>query len=129
MLRPARVRCGVVGENRKTHPFAIVTQIHPVHDDVVFDLIPALEERVRVSAFTNIVSGIFVNGRIAKIDREECLEFPTSIVLRSAPLTSAILGFDVPRISDPSFLLDRKSTRLNSSHLGISYAVFCLKKK
>src|ERR1035441_3115169 len=30
-----------------------------------------------------------------------------------------------------SFLLalrDRKSTRLNSSHLGISYAVFCLKK-
>src|SRR5262245_39958311 len=25
--------------------------------------------------------------------------------------------------------LDRKSTRLNSSHLGISYAVFCLKKK
>src|SRR5258705_3290059 len=26
-------------------------------------------------------------------------------------------------------LQDRKSTRLNSSHLGISYAVFCLKKK
>src|SRR5258705_5467049 len=26
-------------------------------------------------------------------------------------------------------LRDRKSTRLNSSHLGISYAVFCLKKK
>src|SRR5437899_9641597 len=28
-----------------------------------------------------------------------------------------------------AFRLDRKSTRLNSSHLGISYAVFCLKKK
>src|SRR5205814_5022830 len=27
------------------------------------------------------------------------------------------------------FKQDRKSTRLNSSHLGISYAVFCLKKK
>src|SRR5258705_6193423 len=27
------------------------------------------------------------------------------------------------------FSQDRKSTRLNSSHLGISYAVFCLKKK
>src|SRR5205814_9327382 len=25
-------------------------------------------------------------------------------------------------------IIDRKSTRLNSSHLGISYAVFCLKK-
>src|ERR1022692_4799208 len=29
----------------------------------------------------------------------------------------------------PSFCLDRKSTRLNSSHLVISYAVFCMKKK
>src|SRR5205814_3266433 len=28
-----------------------------------------------------------------------------------------------------TYLVDRKSTRLNSSHLGISYAVFCLKKK
>src|SRR5690625_1481202 len=28
-----------------------------------------------------------------------------------------------------TFLLDRKSTRLNSSHVAISYAVFCLKKK
>src|SRR3712207_7375306 len=28
-----------------------------------------------------------------------------------------------------SFLADRKSTRLNSSHANISYAVFCLKKK
>src|SRR5438045_4999695 len=31
--------------------------------------------------------------------------------------------------SDPRTCIDRKSTRLNSSHLGISYAVFCLKKK
>src|SRR5205814_10713643 len=30
---------------------------------------------------------------------------------------------------DAGWKLDRKSTRLNSSHLGISYAVFCLKKK
>src|SRR5256885_9722410 len=29
----------------------------------------------------------------------------------------------------PQDLTDRKSTRLNSSHLVISYAVFCLKKK
>src|SRR5205814_5486068 len=33
------------------------------------------------------------------------------------------------RWRDLSSTLDRKSTRLNSSHLGISYAVFCLKKK
>src|SRR5207253_3965087 len=30
---------------------------------------------------------------------------------------------------DPRVLGDRKSTRLNSSHVAISYAVFCLKKK
>src|SRR5256885_3898329 len=30
---------------------------------------------------------------------------------------------------DGGALIDRKSTRLNSSHLVISYAVFCLKKK
>src|SRR3712207_7773745 len=29
----------------------------------------------------------------------------------------------------PGLVLDRKSTRLNSSHANISYAVFCLKKK
>src|SRR5438874_9336379 len=32
-------------------------------------------------------------------------------------------------ISVQQFFLDRKSTRLNSSHVEISYAVFCLKKK
>src|ERR1039457_1240671 len=31
--------------------------------------------------------------------------------------------------SGHSWITDRKSTRLNSSHLGISYAVFCLKKE
>src|SRR5437899_7874190 len=31
--------------------------------------------------------------------------------------------------ADAAAVADRKSTRLNSSHLGISYAVFCLKKK
>src|SRR5438045_3221442 len=33
------------------------------------------------------------------------------------------------RMTQPCDQADRKSTRLNSSHLGISYAVFCLKKK
>src|SRR5688500_19823399 len=37
-------------------------------------------------------------------------------------------GEDIHVIA-PGFGLDRKSTRLNSSHLVISYAVFCLKKK
>src|SRR2546430_13713575 len=34
-----------------------------------------------------------------------------------------------PPPASESYLVDRKSTRLNSSHSQISYAVFCLKKK
>src|SRR3712207_3457313 len=36
---------------------------------------------------------------------------------------------EYPNIRIGSFEKDRKSTRLNSSHANISYAVFCLKKK
>src|SRR5258705_8346299 len=42
------------------------------------------------------------------------------------PVENSLAG-SVVRVYD--LLLDRKGTRLNSSHLGISYAVFCLKKK
>src|ERR1039458_10515560 len=40
---------------------------------------------------------------------------------------SGVIGRVPGKAKRPS--KDRKSTRLNSSHLGISYAVFCLKKK
>src|SRR2546430_10342467 len=42
------------------------------------------------------------------------------------------VGLNIVTVGDreaPGFVLDRKSTRLNSSHSQISYAVFCLKKK
>src|SRR3712207_7631586 len=45
---------------------------------------------------------------------------------------AAVLPILVPQVADlaiASVLEDRKSTRLNSSHANISYAVFCLKKK
>src|SRR3712207_8483326 len=42
-------------------------------------------------------------------------------VFRLGDIATVTRGFE-----DPS---DRKSTRLNSSHANISYAVFCLKKK
>src|SRR3712207_8541178 len=38
-------------------------------------------------------------------------------------------GPERPPVVDRPGLVDRKSTRLNSSHANISYAVFCLKKK
>src|SRR3712207_8755706 len=38
-------------------------------------------------------------------------------------------GIRVNTVNPDAVLQDRKSTRLNSSHANISYAVFCLKKK
>src|SRR5207249_9287039 len=43
--------------------------------------------------------------------------------------TAAKEGWTLGRIGGDEFALDRKSTRLNSSHVSISYAVFCLKKR
>src|SRR3712207_8574287 len=43
--------------------------------------------------------------------------------------TRGELQFREPSWHDLLNVLDRKSTRLNSSHANISYAVFCLKKK
>src|SRR5256885_9222525 len=52
-------------------------------------------------------------------------------LLELAPRVLVDLAFareDVQRLEQFDGLADRKSTRLNSSHLVISYAVFCLKK-
>src|SRR5258708_26101519 len=51
--------------------------------------------------------------------------------LQSVPLETNRLSTASRRVEPLEFrrVLDRKSTRLNSSHQIISYAVFCLKKK
>src|SRR5207249_9140511 len=58
------------------------------------------------------------------------LEFSVSYTTR-APRGNEQNGREYFFISRPEFeaRIDRKSTRLNSSHVSISYAVFCLKKK
>src|SRR3712207_7695271 len=49
---------------------------------------------------------------------------------QATPNKQVILITDgLPTAHFQGSLLDRKSTRLNSSHANISYAVFCLKKK
>src|SRR5256885_7349900 len=63
--------------------------------------------------------------------------FPYTTLFRSS-LRADPLAFRAQKVFELQFaltqmieggVLDRKSTRLNSSHLVISYAVFCLKKK
>src|SRR5262245_63910847 len=53
----------------------------------------------------------------------------TSTMAPELRVLLAWLGVFVVVLLAASLVGDRKSTRLNSSHLGISYAVFCLKKK
>src|SRR5256885_7147283 len=56
--------------------------------------------------------------------RGDIAEIAEAILLRLARRTNA-----APTALSEDAVQDRKSTRLNSSHLVISYAVFCLKKK
>src|SRR5690606_40347737 len=46
-----------------------------------------------------------------------------------APVAGRAVAADAARLHRRAAAGDRKSTRLNSSHVKISYAVFCLKKK
>src|SRR5256885_6604434 len=55
--------------------------------------------------------------------------FPYTTLFRSTSTTCRPKRLCTRRGSTPISWEDRKSTRLNSSHLVISYAVFCLKKK
>src|SRR2546430_9706111 len=59
--------------------------------------------------------------------------FPYTTLFRSIALARDVLylgrGTSYPLALEGALKLDRKSTRLNSSHSQISYAVFCLKKK
>src|SRR4051812_49780299 len=64
--------------------------------------------------------------------------FPYTTLFRSAGVVTSDAGADervadherrVPVRGAARDVRDRKSTRLNSSHMSISYAVFCLKKK
>src|SRR5690606_40535714 len=61
-------------------------------------------------------------------------EQDTAIVTVDSVIINGIPDFELhSNIESPEifylYLEDRKSTRLNSSHVKISYAVFCLKKK
>src|SRR2546422_6218645 len=56
-----------------------------------------------------------------------CLDAATLALTALAVVCAVAIGR--PRSAIAPLLADRKSTRLNSSHGYISYAVFCLKKK
>src|SRR5215813_14679676 len=61
--------------------------------------------------------------------RSSDLEFPNRLRISAAMAAEQHCGAGHFMILDGGSGADRKSTRLNSSHVRTSYAVFCLKKK
>src|SRR5947209_15201529 len=65
------------------------------------------------------------NVLLARWSGQDDIVVGTPIAGRTRAETEGLIGFFVNMLAKK----DRKSTRLNSSHANISYAVFCLKKK
>src|SRR5436305_9503846 len=72
------------------------------------------------------------------VDHRDLHSFPTrrssdlatpTVTFPAPTLTGGITATGVANLTGATLCTDRKSTRLNSSHVRISYAVFCLKKK
>src|SRR5207253_3681767 len=57
------------------------------------------------------------------------IPFEKRLLFNAVHSATAVQGGQEGVISLSDYYADRKSTRLNSSHVAISYAVFCLKKK
>src|SRR5256885_4969531 len=74
--------------------------------------------------YTTLFRSIWRSFYIARLASQAGLKFP-SLLAAGFGLWVGIQAF----INVGVNMGDRKSTRLNSSHLVISYAVFCLKKK
>src|SRR2546422_6838635 len=71
---------------------------------------------------------LFRSLPLKKLGDDEALKYTAEGVVES--LSAQLLQLKNLHVASPSAVeADRKSTRLNSSHGYISYAVFCLKKK
>src|SRR5690554_5973370 len=92
------------------------------------------------------VAGVRTNEQLEEIDEPLCIDCRLAEDVLPHPMACLVTGIDPARVqrglpearfmhllheqmARPGTCTDRKSTRLNSSHVRISYAVFCLKKK
>src|SRR5262245_10860084 len=111
---------------------------------------PGITVRVKVVSSMNIAESrspqdgrlsLTLNGRPVdfRVSTQPTI-YGENIVLRVLDREKSIISLDRMNLAKETLAkldlmlarpegIDRKSTRLNSSHLGISYAVFCLKKK
>src|SRR5690625_6352349 len=98
-------------------------------EDVRFnlDLLETIEERTETFLIAGASIGVFILlvAIILVFNTIRLTIYAKRDLIRAMKLVGATNAF----IRRPFLVEDRKSTRLNSSHVAISYAVFCLKKK
>src|SRR5690625_6455387 len=104
-----------------------------------------------ISVYSNVLDGYNANEVVGEIENSlqdfdmpdgityeftgeqeqqaEDMEFLGNAFIIAVFLIFIILVTQFNSIISPFIIIDRKSTRLNSSHVAISYAVFCLIKK
>src|SRR5690554_7151877 len=87
-------------------------------------------KRVVVKVGTNVLTNKdnrILGPVLRELVRQIAVLYERDVMVVLVSSGSAIAGKEV--LGDMNITEDRKSTRLNSSHVRISYAVFCLKKK
>src|ERR1039458_6509565 len=89
-------------------------------------LAPQFRARVRIGSFASILACSRHVWLVGNLGSEGCaLLSPFAKTPQLNGTLWACLNMFFGSTSVLTFIRDRKSTRLNSSHLGISYAVFC----
>src|SRR5438132_10118200 len=95
----------------------ITTQHKELHDEVILRA-----DGVPLYNFGAVVDDVEMNITLVARGDDHVVNTPRQILMYRA------LEYPVPTFAHLP-MINRKSTRLNSSHTVISYAVFCLKKK
>src|SRR5262245_5957323 len=95
----------------------------PLADQMNGRALMGYKKNVRLIGHNNILNRLN-NGNLGWLD--DCAYVSAYYGANDVTAGLAIIDASQPRNPRLIKILDRKSTRLNSSHLGISYAVFCL---
>src|SRR5690625_5758411 len=118
----------------KEYPQTIALILAHLNTGVVADVVKFLDPELGSEALLRLARMEKVHPDVLQVvDRSLSLETALSItqdmrVAGGPAAVAAVLNL-LPGSLEKELLRDRKSTRLNSSHVAISYAVFCLKKK
>src|SRR5207245_11507673 len=102
--------------------YIVSTRCYLIHHSFPHDALPILDGARRLVSAAGYEAAAVHDKKIWNIVR-------AVVLVNDGTLGKYHRAHDVPNLFIVDGSRDRKSTRLNSSHGSISYAVFCLKKK